>query len=116
MNRFDKWFIRKVKWSWDNFKRLEEENMMKAQAQANMSGYQTTGTLSKASNGPNIRSNNSFNFKIHKATGGYVIEHDRYSDSPIVDYDNAKQLTVVTDPSELGKMIQEIMLMEVLKR
>lgn len=102
MNFIEKWFIRKCKWAWDNFRYLDqEEKMSLGQAQVKVAGT-----------GSSITGKSSIRFNVYPASGGWVIEHykqDRIKDS------EGPQLTIVTDSDKLGEALAHIVTLEALK-
>lgn len=102
MNFVEKWFIRKCKWAWDNFRYLDQEEKMSL----------GQGQVKAATTGVSIAGKSSVRFNVYPASGGWVIEHykqDRFKES------EGPQLTIVTDSDKLGEALAHIVTLEALK-
>jgi len=61
-----------------------------------------------------LKSGNYINFKLHHASGGYVVEYRSYDHTD--DAYTTFKLAIVTNEEDLGKRLKEIVFMEGLDR
>lgn len=102
MNFIQKWYIRKIKWAWDNFHYINQENMVEP--------MKVTGSTVSLSN--SVSAKTSIRFTIYPASGGWVIEHYKQN---IHKDSEGPELTIVNNSDKLGEAVEHIITMEALK-
>ena len=93
MNWFDRWFERQCRKAWSNSRNK-------------------TKTSPVVSLERNMSARSSINFTIYPASGGWVIEHAKYTRDRDGD---GPSLTIVNHGEELGKAVEHIISLESLR-
>jgi len=89
MNWFDKWFMRKSQWAWENAK-------------------QTEGKLVASTDDITAHWNNGLRIGINKVIGGYVVGFRTYN--PKIDRSDERTYIITSEQdfnTELGKIITQ---------
>lgn len=106
LNFLEKWFIRKCRWAWENYSRI--------QATEDLKGSPMNPAMDRK-----LGSNKCVRFAIFPANGGFVIEHhsngNDYITNNKVSSSGGTVLTIVGDSSKLGETIEHIITLEALK-
>lgn len=93
MNWFDKWFIKKSKWAWENSQDVSSNRPV------------AVGKVSSVDDDINSRS--SVNFRFHTAQGG-TVAHVTWYDSKRDRYES--DLYIISDEKDLGQEISSIIM------
>lgn len=108
MKWFDRWFVRKCKWAWDN-KHLANDSSLQEEPNAKYH----LASPSKQLTVPNRLGSRGMNFTVYKAEGGVVLEFSSYD--PTTDRNNSR-MYVVPDDENWGEKIAQCVTMEALRQ
>ncbi len=103
MKWFNKWFLKKSMWAWNNRHIIEEEDYNSPVA--------VTGAKAGLST-RSVESDPTLQFKVYSAIGGRVVEF--YSYDPKTDRRNT-QIYIISKDEDFGKKIAHIADLEILK-
>jgi hypothetical protein len=108
MNWFDRWFIRKSKWAWENKHLIRESES----AEESNAKYPTTSP-SKHLLVPNRLGSRGMTFTVYKAEGGVVLEFNCYD---VATDRNNSRLYIVPDDQDWGQHIARCVTAEALRQ
>lgn len=109
MKWFDRWFVRKCKWAWDN-KHLARDTVPAGEDENTGRLYVSPVKQLTASNRLGAR---GMNFTVYKAEGGVVLEFNSYDSA--TDRNNSR-LYIVPDDQDWGQHIARCVTAEALRQ
>ena len=96
MKWFDRWFMKKSKWAWENKHLLNEDDDRDL----------PMATISKVSRGADIETERGLNIQVHTAIGGRIVSFRHYDHKTDRHYNKTYVIPEDMDfERELGKMI-----------